>query len=232
MRLILILIILIISIPCFTQETMNKDLLKFKQLTISGKHKVIIKKGENHQISFKSPHPDFQSDNLSFKYNGDKLTIQYNGAIIKDYLIEMTITTPRIIVLEARNGAEIEIDENFNFDSNSLSLRVSTGGKISALLNNFPWVKALVQQTGTILLKGSATLADLEVKTGGFIDAKNLEAQKVNAKVILGGDIQVNALEMLNADISSFGNIYYLGSPEIISDLGRRANLKPLNNDE
>lgn len=231
MRYLYFLIIFSFCWTCFSQESISKDLLEFEQLTISGKHNVTINQGQVYQINLASPHPDFQPDKVRFIYTEDKLTIQYDGGVLRDYLIEMTITVPTIKVIEARNGAQINLDENFHFDINSLSLRVSIGGKITAKVKDLLWLKALVQQGGTIQLSGTAILADLEVKTGGLIEAKNLNVQKANAKVNLGGDIQVNALEILHADIPSFGNIYYLGSPEVISNLGRRANLIALRDE-
>ena len=231
MRYFLFVIILASGWTSFSQERITKDLLAFEQLTISGKHNVIINQGQEFQINLESPHPDFQPDKVRFTYTDEKLTIQYDGGVLRDYLIEMTITVPTIKVIEARNGAQINIDDNFHFDINSLSLRVSVGGKITASVKDLLWLKVLVQQGGTIQLNGTAILADLEVKTGGLIEAKNLKVQKANAKVNLGGDIQVNALEILHADIPSFGNIYYLGSPELISNLGRRANLTALRDE-
>lgn len=231
MRYLYFLIIFSFCWTCFSQESISKDLLEFEQLTISGKHNVTITQGQSFHITIESLHPDFQTDKVQFNYTGNKLAIHYDGGIIRDYLIEMTVVLPTVNYIEARNGAQITIDEDFIFDVSMLSLRVSIGGKISATTKNMPWLKALVQQSGTIQLKGTATLADLEVKTGGLIEAKNLKVQKANAKVNLGGDIQVNALEILHADIPSFGNIYYLGSPEVISNLGRRANLIALRDE-
>lgn len=194
----------------------NAEVIKlqdFNRLKISGIFNVEVVYGEQKSISFEGEHPEFDVEKFEITYKGKELSIKYPGASLKNFNINIVIKTDELNYIEARNGVEIKIDEKIQFPDDMLELFASFGGKMVVTSDKTPWIKAKILQGGSIRIIGETDLAEFTIKTGGTIGASFLNAQKINAEVVMGGDIICNPLEILNANVSAGGNIYYKTEP-------------------
>ena len=205
----------------FSQETITKSLSEFSEIAIIGRYTAEIFQGDEYSISYDLSGEEVDSDKLEFSFKNDQLTIKYSGGALNDIDLHLKITVPQLTYIEAKHGVQIRVSKNFEFQSDGIEFQSYSGGKILATCNKASWVKASVNQGGSIRLKGETILAEFSVKTGGTIGAANLKANKVNASVTMGGEIICYPIELLEAKVTSGGTISYKGEPEKIKEKTR-----------
>ncbi len=206
----------------------ERELMSFNEITIQGRHTATIKQGNNYKVVINSPSTNFDINKVLLIFAGERLIIKYDGNnIFKGIDIEFEIEVPSLTYIEARNNAKIEFKE-FDLGNAPLTVNVAHGGFIS--INNLSnaWIQADISIGGTLILEGETSLAELSVKSNGKIDAQNLVAQKVNAKLSMGGEILCHAVEELQATIHSGGKILYNGSPKIEENITYRGTVEKL----
>jgi len=94
-----------------------------------------------------------------------------------------------------------------------------------------PWIDRLaVANGGSLRLDGGfppqPALA-ASVSSGGQVDARALEAARVDADIAHGGQILVHAGRDLEAAISDGGGVYYWGDPRVRSSVRRGGGVAP-----
>lgn len=225
MRYILFFVLLVTSFNLFAQRTKEYDLMKFDKLIIQGRYTAEIHYGDSAKIEAVAHEGDINFDDLSLTYSDESLTIKCRGSLIEDINLNLIITLPKLNYLEAKQGCEIRVDKNFNFNRKPVHLFSDSGGKISLTGIDAPWVKAEISKGGSIKISGTTSLFDASVRAGGTIGAAKLKAKKVTAEVKLGGEIICFPQEKLDASVTSGGTIDYKGSPKVSQQIRLGGNI-------
>lgn len=214
MKYLILLFTLLNSLSHLAQQTAEQKLADFDELIIQGRFTVDIKYSDEMKAVAAVHSEEVDLDNLTYTYTNKTLRIKYSGSLLDDVDLNITIYANNILYLEAKQGAEIRVKDDFDFKNNPISLKSDAGGKILVKVS-VPAVTAEITKGGSIRLSGRTELLDATVKTGGTIGAVNLKANNVNAKVSFGGEIICSASKSLDAQITSGGTISYKGEPTV-----------------
>lgn len=213
----------------FADETIKKDLEPYKKLIVTGQMTAEITEGDDFKVTAFVDGEGLEAEKLKFDYDGDELTIGYEGKLLKELEIHLELEAPSLSELEAANRAEIKMKKPIGSDYDGLAFTARSGGKMIARFNHVPWVKAEIKRGGSIRLIGSTALLNLDISTGGSIGAVRAEAERVNASISMGGEIICKADKELYAKIRAGGSIHYKGDPETLEeDIKLGGNLKKL----
>lgn len=219
---ILTAILALFSMFSFCQETISKSLSEFSEIAIVGRYTTQIFQGEEYKVSYElKKGGEVDNDKLEFSFKDKRLTIKYSGGALNDIDLHLKITVPQLTYIEAKHGTQIRVSKTFEFKQDGVEFQSYSGGKILATCNKAAWVKASVNQGGSIRIKGETISAKYSIKTGGTIGAANLKANKVEADVTMGGEISCQAIELLDAKVTSGGTISYKGEPKKVKEKTR-----------
>lgn len=202
------------SLTFVAQQTAEQRLADFDELIIQGRFTVDIKYSDEMKAVAVVHSEEVDLDNLTYTYTNKSLKIKYSGSLLDDVDLNITIYANSLLYLEAKQGAEIRVKDDFDFKNNPVSLKSDAGGKILVEVS-VPAITAEITKGGSIRLSGRTELLDATVRTGGTIGAVNLEANNVNAKVSFGGEIICSVSKTLDAQITSGGTINYKGEPTV-----------------
>lgn len=214
MKYLLLLLISVNSLTSIAQQTAEQKLTDFNELIVQGRFTVDIEYSDEMKALAVVHGPDVDLDNLSYSYTNKTLKIKYSGSLLDDVDINVTLYVNNLSYIEAKQGSEIRVNDNFDFKNKQISLKSDAGGKIIVKLD-VPSINAEITKGGSIRISGNTEKLDANIKTGGTIGALNLKATNVTAKVSFGGEITCNASESLDAQVTSGGTISYKGSPKI-----------------
>ena len=98
-----------------------------------------------------------------------------------------------------------------------ITFNCATGGQVKATIEAGT-AKLKISQDGLINVSGTATMAEMEVSTGGTLHAGLLVTETTSAKVTAGGSITVNATVKVSASVTSGGTISYKGNPATVEE--------------
>jgi hypothetical protein len=225
LRGLLALFSLLVLTTVNAQQSKFFDLNEFDKLIIQGRYTAEINYGDSLKIEAVKHENNIDFSDLSLTYSGETLTIKFKGSIFNDIALNLIITLPEINYLEAKQGCQIRVNENFDYKRTPIHLFADSGGKISVLDIDAPWVKAEITKGGSIRITGETALFDASVRTGGNIGAANLNAKKVNAEVVMGGEIICFPQEKLDANVTSGGTINYKGNPKVSQNIRLGGNV-------
>ncbi|HEX8563973.1 MAG TPA: head GIN domain-containing protein [Flavobacterium sp.] len=96
--------------------------------------------------------------------------------------------------IDAKEGAEIKM----TVDVKKLNTRAVTGGKVT--------------------VSGSAVNQDIKIGTGGIVEAKSLVTVQTSVSINAGGEAEVNASDLVDANIKAGGNVVVYGNPKQIDE--------------
>lgn len=199
----------------FGQESKTYDLGNFESVAFYGRYTVEIHQSDSKSLELTLHNSELDFSDLSMKYNDETLKVKFSGSLMEDKDLLMILYVPKIEHVEARQGCELRFDQSFSFDHNPIELTVDSGGKIKASNVESPWVKTSITKGGSIRVTGTTELLDASVRTGGTIGTAQLEAEKVNATVAMGGEIICFPQKELDAKVTTGGTINYKGDPSV-----------------
>lgn len=120
------------------------------------------------------------------------------------------IRVPVIDVVELDGSGNVKADGSFT--AGAVKLAVNGSGDIDMAFAARS-VDVQVQGSGDVTVAGSCTELRAAVVGSGDINARDLQAESVQASVSGSGDIVVHATKRLNAAISGSGDVVYAGDP-------------------
>lgn len=198
----------------------------FNEVASSGDFKVIVKSGDEYSIEVSA-----ESNLLSYIETdvvGSTLKIRTRGvrSLIKNYPVEIFITTPELKGLSLSGSGLLRTDRFINDD---FKVAVSGSGDIETEVET-DHIKVNVSGSGNILLSGKATDSEFVISGSGKIKAFDLPHNTCDAVISGSGNMYVNANEAINARISGSGTVFYINYPVIhtsISGSGGVVNKNP-----
>jgi hypothetical protein len=99
-------------------------------------------------------------------------------------------------------------------------------------------IEALVAETLRVDISSSGSLAilggaverqEISISSSGAYAAKDLESQQASIRLSSSGSATVRAVESLQAELSSSGNVYYLGAPQLRVDTSSSGKAVPIS---
>lgn len=164
-------------------------------------------------------------DNILTEVADNTLTISNDNKIdwirTYDYRIDVTLHFKDIRKITYGSSGELRTVNQFNAEDTPYLICIDGGsGDISMEINNCSSLK-VEYIGGTSLLRltgeGNSSL-DLYKKSFGLVHAEDLDTDSVKIVNIGTGDCWVKANKHLHSRIERFGNIYYKGEPDVITE--------------
>jgi hypothetical protein len=195
-------------------EIIKKNLSDFTQLIVQGRIPVVLEEGKQYSAEIRIKSDDIDPEKIAFVSKGSQMIVKYTGFTLRDLDMIIILRVPNIDFIESRQGARISMGSNMRIKSPKITVNVFAGGIVTGKFD-VESAEVNIDQGGDIVLVGTAKQLIGNVTTGGTIDALGMIANNSVVKVRMGGTIQVNFSETLNASVFSGGEINYRGNGTI-----------------
>ncbi len=193
--------------------TENRHIGDYDKLSVTGPFKVEIIRGAPGNLEIKADENLLQYIETYTK--GNKLVIRINPKFtIIDYT-KMDVKVPADYLSKITLTGSGEIFNTQIFDWKNLKLNLTGTGKID-VRTKVKHITATLVGSGDIVLTGTAVTSKYILTGSGLISAKELKAQEVKATLTGSGEIRLQAVNKLTADVMGNGNIYYYGEPDVL----------------
>lgn len=108
---------------------------------------------------------------------------------------------------------------------------ISSSGSISIEGLVAETLQVDISSSGSLaILGGSVERQEVSISSSGAYAAKDLESLQASVRLSSSGSATIRAVESLQADLSSSGNVYFLGSPQLRVDTSSSGKAIPISN--
>jgi hypothetical protein len=125
--------------------------------------------------------------------------------------IKVYISVPNLTHARVSGTGNLISKDTLKFDN--FNINVAGAGDVDIIVNTLN-LKTTVIGTGDIKLSGRAIVHEADIAGAGDLMAMELLTDVTNARVAGAGDIQVNATEELNVNVSGAGDVFYKDEPK------------------
>jgi hypothetical protein len=203
--------------------TETRSIDDVNSLGVYGSHDVNFIRSEERKIDIKID--SNLSDHLLTETNNGKLRIktENNINLRPSKPISIKVYAPNIYSFSLMGSGSIDAD---HVKTENTELDINGSGDIS-LKTTARKVNASISGSGDMKIFGTADRTSFSISGSGDIDASELEAQSVEAKISGSGEIYCKASKSLTARISGSGDIIYEGNPKLESKTTGSGTISP-----
>lgn len=131
--------------------------------------------------------------------------------------VTIYITSPLIDYISISGSGSVN-STNVFADSVNVYLNISGSGNIT--FNTIAELtESYISGSGQIFISGSSYEHRIHISGSGEMKAFNFTTYITHIDISGSGDSEVNVENLLDVKISGSGNVYYIGNPQIISDI-------------
>ncbi len=206
----MLVIALIIAQVSFAQ--VSKNLGDFDELKVFDQISVEIVPSNENKIE------------ITGKRSQDVEVVNNNGQLKIRMKLEKLLSGEDVVIKLYSSGLRsIDVSEGSYVESaatlsqSSLELIAKEGGQIKL---NVELKKLNVKAVtgGRVIVSGSADNQDINIGTGGKVEAKELVTTQTSVKISAGGEADVNATDLVDANIKAGGDVTVYGNPKEINE--------------
>lgn len=193
-------------ILAFSAVNAQQD-LKFDKVRVAGASSVELKQADFHSVRLESDSSAAPSS--LFKVTPDGwITINARAGD------DIELTAPMITEVQIAGSGELDVDETFKV--NDLKILVSGVGSIDMNVAADK-IRTIISGAGKVDLEGSANDLTIEISGSGKVDAEELKVKTCTANISGSGKCLVDVSDVLNANISGSGSVYYAKAPAVVN---------------
>ena len=207
----LTLFFILFSVTLFAQEPITTKLGDFNTVKVYNGLTVELKKSSSSKIEVSGS----QAQDVSV-INSDgilKIRLKFPDSFIAEDVKIILFYAQDIAVLDANEGASIVSNETIK--QQHLEVRTQEGAKIKLEIDT-KYLSVKSVSGGIISLTGLTESQTVEANTGGIYSAYGLQSKQAVVTSASGANVEVNASELLDANVRFGGSIYYKGTPEVL----------------
>jgi hypothetical protein len=162
---------------------------------------------------------------LSIKVVNNELQIGYtkNCGSIKHENIKIYISIPTINSIQLSGSGNVKTTNEFQ--TNSLDLRISGSGSITAAVQSQSFVNGRISGSGDLYLSGNAISENFKISGSGNLRSFALNSLISDIEISGSGNADVYAENELSASISGSGDVRYQGNPIVNSSISGSGNV-------
>jgi hypothetical protein len=190
----------------------EKKVDPFTSVVVTGNYTVTLIESTEEKVIVYNEDSLVTDEKILVTNDGSALDIRLKGDTYKLRHIEIEVYYKNVYTIEARRGCIVTLDNVLKGDV--ITFRCQMGGQVKGTIEATT-ARLSISGDGLIDVKGTATIAELEVTTGGTLHAVQLKTESTSAKVSAGGSITCTASKKL-AMKAVGGSISYRGTPETI----------------
>ncbi|MFS4446507.1 head GIN domain-containing protein [Maribacter sp. 2307UL18-2] len=209
-----ILTAILTSMPLVAQEKdITMSLERFDELKAFDQINVKLVKSDKNWASVSGD----DTDEVKIVNNDGRLKIRME---VDNFLDgnETNVTlyhTEDLQLVDANEGAKITTDNDL--EAKYLTLRSQEGAEIHAKVDTRNLdTKAI--SGGKIMVSGNAENQDVNVRSGGEYNAKDLMSNQTDVTIFAGGNAIITTDEYVDANVTAGGTIEIYGNPETIKE--------------
>jgi len=206
----IVVLIWLVTIPSWAQQTETRSLSSFKGIKVSQAIDAYLKKGDKESVRVEvtggSP-----SDVIT-EVEGSSLRIKMRDShnFWSKVNVKVYVTYVTLEKISASSASSVFSDGIIK--TNHLDIAASSAANIEVSLEASS-VMVDTSSAGEVVLEGKSPELEVEVSSAGDVDAYKLECEKVIANVSSGGEAKLSVSKDLEAHASSGGDIRYRGNP-------------------
>jgi hypothetical protein len=127
--------------------------------------------------------------------------------------IQYYLTVEKLDNIEVSSSGDIEVG---NLTSNSLSIRSSSSGDIKIDGLDGSSVDVKISSSGEVeISNGQIQKQNIDISSSGDYQARDMLSTTADINLTSSGSATVQVSDRLSGRLSSSGNIYYVGNPEV-----------------
>lgn len=200
----------------FTEVVLSEEGDLF--IEIGNQNKLVIEAEDNLQEYLI---PETGDNVLNIKKLPENITLNTTKPI-RYYL-----TVKELKSLTGKNSGDVNITEVY---TDSFSVRITGSGSVHIGKLKAQRLEIELTSSGNLTIdSGEVEEQHVRLSSSGEYNGKNVACKTAYVELTSSGDATLNVLEVLTADLSSSGNVYYLGSPKVVyndsSSTGRARSL-------
>lgn len=147
---------------------------------------------------------------------GKTLVIKSRPCVNSDKTIKIELTVPKLTAIDINGSASVRFTELMNTEDFNISINGSGDFNGNVFANT---VDANINGSGDILINGTTKNLDVEINGSGEFMGLGLKSFEADVTIRGSGDVDVNALNKLKAEVLGSGDIRYIGNPQISSSI-------------
>ncbi|MFZ9981641.1 MAG: head GIN domain-containing protein [Cyclobacteriaceae bacterium] len=203
------IVLLLAPFAGHTQETSVRKVEPFNSVSVSGPADVKLVRGSVNSVKIEST--GFSSSEVKTFVAGKNLRIHLGSPVLKTRAeVNITITYVELNSINCSGACNVFSSEPLQAET--LELQVNTASVIEVEVKcrslNIDCATA-----GQVIVTGKSGELYIDASTSGMVDANGLIANKVIVKARTAAGVKVQAMESLEADISTASNLRYRGNP-------------------
>tara|TARA_R110000868_G_scaffold178121_1_gene417607 strand:+ start:1190 stop:1831 length:642 start_codon:yes stop_codon:yes gene_type:complete len=173
------------------QDVQQLDLTGFDRINAGGGYQLVVEVGEGWSVTLDGDSDDF--DEIEASVDGAELVLRQHQRMFRGRRaldVTVRVTLPAINAVDFHRGVESEVN---GIAADAFSVDVSTGAEVE--------------------LSGSCSALDVDLSTGGSLQARFLECQSVDVDASTGAEGRVFASERAEVHASMGASVRVFGSP-------------------
>ena len=192
----------------------NREVEPYSKLDVNIPAYVKIKPGENLSVRIEAQ--ENLLPRITTLVSGKTLVIKSRPCLDSDEPIRIDLVVPMLTSIDINGSASVKITEMMNTENFMVGINGSGefGGDVFA--NS---VEADINGSGDIIINGSAKKLEVEINGSGDFSGLGLKTFEADVVIRGSGDVKVNALNKLHAEVLGSGDVSYVGNPEISSSI-------------
>jgi len=206
----------------------GRDVQNFTEVVLSEEGDLFIDFGEQEQLIIEAEDnlqkyliAEVQDGVLDIKKLPENVTLHATKPL-RYHLILRELKT-----LTIKNSGDAKVTE---VNTDNFSIRITGSGSVHINTLNVHRLDMGLTSSGNLLIdEGRADEQIIRLSSSGEYDGENVICQNAYVKLTSSGNATLNVLEDLEADLSSSGDVYYIGNPKIVyTDSSSSGRVQPL----
>jgi len=204
--------------------TQTRTIANFDKVSSSGDFTVILVEDSISRIELNGE--DNILPEIETKVTGNELGIYFdNYHYSYDHAgVTITVYNPSFKGINLSGSGKISNDNILK--SGNLDVNLSGSGEIDLILNN-SLLTSTISGSGNIDLQGETSHAIHTISGSGNLNAYNMVSTDASTTISGSGTCRVNVLNQLNVAISGSGSVFYIGNPNIITNISGSGHVRP-----
>ena len=205
-------LLLFITINCFSQNPLEKKVNDFTTVKVFDLIHISLIKSEENKVMITGD--DVQDVEVISKDGILKVRMELDK-IFNGTKTFVAVYYKDLKVIDGNEGAKIVGAELIEQDE--IELRAQEGAILKIGLD-VDKVNIRAVSGGIIETKGRANSQDITLNTGGIYEGRDFETKNTSVKIRAAGEAEVKASKAVDARITAGGDIYIYGNPETVNE--------------
>lgn len=197
--------------------TQQRETGYFNSIEVAQNISVYIVQGELQPITVEADNNLFPYIKTVVRNSVLKIYIVDTVSIVKFADMNVLISMPAIASLQARQQSFIDASPQM-WNVKNVTLDASSGSRIK-LAAKAASIEVNAKTSAMVELKGHTEELDADLKTAARLDARNLEADRVELELATGAKAEVKVNSEIEYDLCGNAKLVYKGNPKVTKSI-------------